>query len=443
MAKIHRIPTLVIAALALACAPATNTDDAGPHDDDNTHDDAASGHDDAGSDASPLVIAPLACDFDALRELDIEFCEITIKNAGDTDLAIHTFRFSDDTLLAMDASGLFDQTRPGFGSQAIVFVPFLLAPNTATFVRLFANHTGEGELTGALIIGANNVDVTVPLKISGPATPIAVARVKSVNNTPVGDEPTFAPLDDIVLTLEDSYARTPGATITAFEWWIINKPNESSADLTTPAAMTTRLHFNSSGTQHSGLDVAGTFEIGARVTDSNGVVSVNDARVVVQPIPSEALHVQLTWDSPDYDYDLHLIKDAGPWCSENSCYYANCGASSPFVTLPEWDGVAGASAGDPRQDINDLSGYGPENINVDAPVDAIYRIGVHAYSFSVTTEVWATIKVYVNGALAYEDAREMSSGNAFWQPAEVEWSNGAATIYPVGLFQESEWACGM
>jgi hypothetical protein len=393
-----------------------------------------------------IRVEPEACNFGQVGVGVAAFCELTIANDGTRDLAIDTFRFSDDTQVAMTPAGVFDIALHVFGSQTNVFLPTFIAPGTATTVRLFANPEVVGLANGQLLMHSNDpvtADVTVPLSVEGAVAPTAICKVKSINNVPnTNPSPTVRPLDDVVLSAEDSQASTPGATIASFEWWIINKPNESSVELTTPQAMTTRLHFNSSGTQVSGLDVAGTFEIGCRVTDTTGAVSGNDARVTIQSIPSEALHVQLTWDSPDYDYDLHIIKDGGPWCSQNSCYYANCNTNNAFVTLPEWDGVSGETPGDPRLDIDDLSGYGPENINVDQPVDAVYRIGVHAYSFSVTTPVWVTLKIYVNGALAFEDSREMSSGQAFWQAAEVDWSSGAATIYPVNQYQANGWTCG-
>jgi hypothetical protein len=393
-----------------------------------------------------IRVEPEACNFGQVGTGVAAFCELTIANDGTRDLAIDTFRFSAETPVALDASGNFDTSLHVFGSQTIVFVPLFVAPGTATTVRLFANPEGVGGASGQLLLHSNdpvNADVTVPLTVEGAVAPTAICKVKSINNVPnTNPSPTVRPLDDVLITAEDSQASTPGATIASFEWWIINKPNESSVDLTTANAMTTRFQFNSSGTVRNGLDVAGTFVIGCRVTDTTGAVSTNDARVTIQSIPSEALHVQLTWDSPLWDYDLHVIKDAGPWCSQNSCYYANCNTNSAFVTLPEWDGIPGETPGDPRLDIDDLSGYGPENINIDAPVNAVYRVGVHAYSPNVSGEVWATLKIYVNGALAFEDSRQMSTGQAFWQAAEVDWANGAATIYPVNQYQASGWTCG-
>jgi len=393
-----------------------------------------------------IRVEPEVCNFGQVGVDVAAFCEVTISNDGTRDLAIDQFRFSDTTPVAMTPAGTFDTALHVFGSQTPVFVPLFIAPGTGTTVRLFANPENVGGATGELLMHSNdpvNPDVTVGLNVEGAVAPTAVCKILMINGVQNNNpSPQIRPLDDIVLSAGDSQASTPGATIASYEWWIITKPNESSNELTAAANQTTQLSFNSAAGVVTGVDVAGFYDIGCRVTDTTGAVSGNDARVSFNSIPSEALHVQLTWDSPQYDYDLHVIKDSGPWCSQNSCYYANCNVNSAFVTLPEWDGVSGETPGDPRLDIDDLSGYGPENINVDQPVDAVYRIGVHAYSFSVTTEVWATLKIYVNGALAYEDSREMSSGQSFWQVAEVDWFNGAATIYPVNQFQQSGWNCG-
>jgi len=392
-----------------------------------------------------IRIEPEVCNFGQVGVNVAAFCELTISNDGTRDLAMDQFRFSDDTPVASSGADTYDLSLHVFGVQSSVFLPQYIAPGTGTTVRLFANPEVVGPASGQLLIHSNDPltpDVTVGLQVEGAIAPTAICKIASINGVPNNNpSPQIRPLDDVVLTAGDSQASTPGATIASYEWWIISRPLQSSNELTTVNQQTTQFTFNSSGSPVMAVDVAGFYDIGCRVTDTTGAVSTNDARVSFNVIPSDALHVQLTWDSPNYDYDLHLLKDNGGWCSQNSCYYGNCNTNAPTTILPEWDGIGGVTPGDPTLDIDDLSGYGPENINVDEPTDAVYRIGVHAYDFTVSTDVWVTVKVYVNGALAYEDSREMSIGKSFWQVAEVDWFNGAATIYPVNLFQDTPWAC--
>jgi hypothetical protein len=433
-----RITALAIASLALACVPSPPVD-AG--DDDAGVPTADAGAHDAGPIGPILVVTPPSCDFGLVPVNTSALCEVTLANTGDRDVAIDVFRFSDDTPVAMDPYGNFDTSLPGFGSQTIVFLPFFIGPGTEATVRLFAHPPTVGTVTGTLVVASGDDVHELLLKVTGDDAAHAAARVASVNN----EEPLggifIKPLDDVVLSADESLASMSGGHITSFEWWIAEKPATSTVQLTTPAAMTTRFHFDSSGGQVSGIDVAGTYRIGLLITDAAGLVGEAELEFIARF--DVGLAIELTWDSPNYDYDLHVIKGSVPWCSASSCYYANCNANSAFVTLPEWDGVAGETTGDPRLVIDDLSGYGPEQISVEVPVDAVYRVGVHAYSFSVSSPVWATIKIFVHGALAYEDTRDVSSGQSFWEPAEIDWWNGDATVYPLNVFHENGWSCGV
>ena len=98
----------------------------------------------------------------------------------------------------------------------------------------------------------------------------------------------------------------------------------------------------------------------------------------------------------------------------------------------------GRSAGDPSLDVDDLSGYGPENINVDAPVNGTYTAAVHFFSGSADTYV--TVKIYVNGGLAHESSRQFTNDDDFWEVAQVQWLNGGAVVAPVDSF-DTNWSC--
>jgi hypothetical protein len=391
-----------------------------------------------------IVVSPEACNFGEVGVNVAAFCDVTIENIGTRDLSIDIVAFSSDTTLALDNTGNFDTALPGFGSQTFVFVPLFVAPGTATSVRLFANPPTPAAMTGTWIIGSNDPsrpEVEVPLNVQGAEAPTAIAEVLSINGTPnTNPSPQVQPLDDVTLTGVNSVASNVDGYIVSYHWEIVEQPAESSVILTSPDAETTGFQFDSASGTFTGLDVAGTFVIALTVTDDRDLVSTNEATVTLNSIPQEALHIQLTWDSPDYDFDLHVEKDGGPWCSQQSCYYGNCNASNSFFGRPEWDGLPGETDGDPSLDIDDLSGYGPENINIDAPVSGDYRIGVHAYSSLVDTETYATLKVFINGALAYEDSRLMASGRDFWEVSEVQWNNGAAIVFPVGNYS-SNWSC--
>lgn len=367
-----------------------------------------------------LVITPAACNFGQVGVGVTAFCDLTLENIGERDLQIDSVAFSPDTPTDV------------FGAASVLAIPLFVAPGTGVSVRLYATPNVVDEITGALLLGSNDParpQAEVPLSVTGADAPTAVAEVLTVNGVPNNDpSPSVQPLDDVVLTGTNSVAASSGGSIVAWAWQIVQKPAESSIQLTTPNAVTTQFTFSSAAGNVRGLDVAGTFVVRLTVTDDLGATSTNDATVTLNAVPSEALHIQLTWDSASNDIDLHLRKGINTgFCGTTGCYYRNCKSSSNVNV--EWDGVTGRSAGDPSLDVDDLVGYGPENINIDAPVDDTYTVGVHFYSGNAPT--YATVKIYVNGALREEYSRELVSADDFWEVAEVQWFNGSAIIIPV------------
>lgn len=374
-----------------------------------------------------ISVSPQQCDFGDVGVSVTSFCDLTLENVGQRELLITSIGFSPDT----DPNV--------FGPSGVFPIPTAIQPGTGVSLRLFAQPDQAGEITGTLLIGStdpDNAEVPIPLRVFGAQAPTAVAEIDTVNGSPATGDPTVRPLDDVVLTGVNSQPALAGGSITAYQWEIVDQPPESSAQLSTPNQMTTGFFFSSAGGNLQGLDVAGTFTVRLTVQDDQGLFSTNDARVSLNAVPSEALHVQLTWDKPVNDMDLHLVRGSGNYCSSDSCYWANCKATSS--SFPEWDGVSGRTAGDPALDVDDLSGYGPENINVDLPVDDTYTTAVHYFSGSQST--FSTVKIYVNGGLAYESSRETASDDDFWEVAQIQWMNGGAIVVPIDNYQNN-WSC--
>lgn len=155
-----------------------------------------------------------------------------------------------------------------------------------------------------------------------------------------------------------------------------------------------------------------------------------------------AFRVQLTWTSdPSSDLDLHLLRPGGSMFTGNDCYFGNCTG-----TGLEW-GATGA-AGNPVLDVDDVNGYGPENIYLTSGAEAgEYRIIIHNYDGTVG-EV-ATVRIYLNDV---EVRRYVSSPlNAttalYWEVAKVDLGTGLITAVgsyastpPVTLGAPPAWA---
>lgn len=358
-----------------------------------------------------ISIEPGACAFGDVGINATGFCDLTIKNEGQLDLVISAVGFEEGTDTAV------------FEPASVFPLPVYLPAEASVTVKMAATPTATQQYTGVLFFESNDPDTphaTVDLSCTGAAVPTAVACVKTINNQTVAcDAPQVAPLDDIVLTGEDSSA-TNGRTIDAYHWDIVSKPPDSTVVLTTPDARETSFQFNSSGVFRRGLDVAGTFVVRLVVTDSAGLDSTNDARVALSSVPGEDMVVQLTWDHESADMDLHLVRDGGATFTDNDCYFSNCKGSSGL----NW----GGGAVNPHLDVDDTDGFGPENINIARPNNGTYRVGVHYYaphSSHVATAV--NVKIFVRGGLWAEYTRDMTVCNQYWEVADIEWPSSLVT----------------
>lgn len=375
-----------------------------------------------------IVVTPAECNFGDVGVGVTAFCDLTIENQGTRDLEIQGVGFTAETDLEV------------FGAQTVIPIPSFVAPGTGMSVRLYANPQQPGVVNGGLTLTSNDRDTpetVVPMSVNGAQAPTAIAEILSVNGVPYDGSAPIGPLDDVIITGTNSVPALPEDDIVAYRWEIVNRPNDSSVELSDPSSVNTGFFFESAGGNFQGLDVVGSYTVRLTVVDSNGAESTNEGTVSINAIPLEALHVQLTWDIASGDMDLHMVKDDGDYCSSDACYFANCKPTS-FSSPPEWDGVSGRGAGDPFLDVDDLSGYGPENINVDAPVNGTYTVSVAYYSGSEPT--WVTAKIFINGALQYESSREFSDGD-YWDVAEVDWNNGAALITPIDGSNQPAGSC--
>lgn len=161
------------------------------------------------------------------------------------------------------------------------------------------------------------------------------------------------------------------------------------------------------------------------------------ANVTLTGCTQSAFRAQLTWDTgPSSDIDLHLLRPGGSMNSGDDCYYGNCQG----VPL-EW-GAAGA-AGNPILDVDDVEGYGPENIFIVSGAEAgEYRVVVHNYDDSPSTR--ATVKLFFNDveAARFTSAALDSPNNTYWEVAKVRITTSQITTVntysstpPVGAFR--------
>lgn len=131
------------------------------------------------------------------------------------------------------------------------------------------------------------------------------------------------------------------------------------------------------------------------------------------------------------DLDLHLVRPdgilgdygtcpsectvtttppgGGAPVTENRCYEAGdtyvdtCrqqGSDCSFANrFPEW--FEPGRDDDPRLDVDDIRGFGPEVITLNEPADGVYQAVVHYFTDRIGEPAVATVKVYVKGELVH------------------------------------------
>jgi len=136
------------------------------------------------------------------------------------------------------------------------------------------------------------------------------------------------------------------------------------------------------------------------------------------------LHVQLEWDADNSDVDLHLIRPGGDFFqAPGDCYFGN--------SAPDWF-VPNDFHDDPFLDVDNVRGFGPENINVETPGNGVYTVVIHYYrdsydigeGFGDSTETDATTRIFVRGQMVFEQTRHLIDTGDTWDVAEIDWPAG-------------------
>jgi len=128
--------------------------------------------------------------------------------------------------------------------------------------------------------------------------------------------------------------------------------------------------------------------------------------------------------------DLHL---AHPLAAESASQRDSDGDGQPDPWLhptydcswrnnaPDW-GNSG-DVHDPRQDIDDRDGAGPENINIAIPENVEYRVGVGYYAANGFGQSRAIVRIFVDETLVAEYENSLAEGD-MWEVATIDGRTG-------------------
>ncbi len=226
-----------------------------------------------------------------------------------------------------------------------------------------------------------------------------------------------APLGSATFSGAFSYdPRDPGAPLALYTWEVVDYPAGAWPGDFAPQG-------NGTSRYSIWLPIAGTYVVELAVSAADGVTSAPgpEARCTLEARPRSAVHVQLVWDQHAIDMDLHGVWWSRPFgdrrlFGDDDCYYNN--------PLPDW---FASFAENPRLDIDDTYGYGPENLNIDLPAPGVYRLYVNYagnhFDYGDHPPTGSTLRVYLGGALAGDFTREVRAHADVWAVADVVWES--------------------
>lgn len=234
-------------------------------------------------------------------------------------------------------------------------------------------------------------------------------------------------------TLNGGYSDPNGSALAVGFWSEVSAPPGHSRDLTSSGLDLTFF-----------ADVAGDYVFELTVENSEGLRDTCQTRFTA--LTDDLVRIEMFWN-PDYtgtapdtsDVDLLLRRNPTGsyqyYQNADTCYWNNCAtctepysvgdavreqrcrdflAGSPPAGYPEGDPwpaprlswTPGGIETDPRLDLDDVEGQGPENINIRRPNAGTYRVAVHYYdadsfSFDGSTNAEAYVRILCAGDEAY------------------------------------------
>ncbi len=356
-----------------------------------------------------IYAAPEAVDFGSLvvgQESAVQ--EIAIGNAGPGTLNVGAVQLSDELNFTLESVAVAQQT---------------FEPSDSGLLNLRFNPQQQGNFAAEIQVFSDDPD----------ESPLVIPLVAVGNAQGVGKNPTAICGPDIISSpFETEQFDGSGSLVQPLTYqWTLTPPTGSTAVLSSYSIATPSIT----------LDLAGTYVGVLTVTNSDG--QTDSCSQNIEAIPNENFRIEMYWANSGDDMDLHLLRPSSQWTgggprSEDDCYYSNCaGGGISIPGLPglggsvDW-GVANNSSDDPNLDLDDISGIGPENINIVAPATGSYAgeyiVFVHDYpgsSYTPANDV--TVNIYLNGVLAQTYTFQLSGEDSDYYVAKIAWPSGVIT----------------
>jgi PKD domain len=345
-----------------------------------------------GSTRAVAVVEPAAIDFMRVPECASAVQLLTIKSTGTADLIIEKISFSADTSAAFTFVGSTKTpaTVKSMGANG-------LPGQIQLTVRVAAAAMSQGMLAGKIVLATTDPDrreILIPLKAQVNRAPIA--KIAPLQNGAPG----------LTVMLDGTGSMdSDGDNPISYKWTLRSKPLASGTTIDTPEMASTSMKLDAT--------VPGSYEVQLDVTDSAGTKSCTPARATLVAAPAQKLLVEMFWDNPGTDIDLHVLKSntSSLYSPVDDCFYQN--------RAPDWGLPMGND--NPLFARDALTGFGPEIFGYVNPINSTYRV-LAIYEnelLSASPASKVTLRVYSYGILKTEVQRSLLKKGDIWEALDV------------------------
>ncbi len=368
-----------------------------------------------------IEVNPAAVEFATIGRADVGRETVSIKNVGIRDLVL------DSVVLSPDSDPAFGIALGGVVEGAVS--PPVVGPQGSSDLVLSFRPQDTDRHSGTVVIRSNDPDepeVRISLQAQAVECPVATAVL-------VDGDLQIEPFDTVRIDGRDSTAVAPGTFIPpppdGYQWTLLVRPVGSTAILASETNDRTELDVDLAGLYQVQLEV---FAADTTRPDNAPIRSCSPALVDIDVKPSDDLHIQLVWDGPDADLDLHVLKEGGTaFTHEGDVYFSN-----RRPTAPDDVGWSENPDENPRLDVDDDRGYGPENTNIKHPAPGSrWTVLVHYWNKQTSGDPTtnATLRLFIYGRQAIELTQLFSTDQQLWRAIEIVW--GADPLAPPELSQ--------
>ena len=342
-----------------------------------------------------IAVDPLSIDFGAVAVGTTAVATLGIANAGQATLTLTSAEQHGSGAFAIIGANPSGFSIPPGQSQQLVwsYTPYVEAGDNGTFI-IQSNDPDEPELI-VYLLGNGGGDFVYPEAIIDCNTPIEPRRL---------------------VWLDGRDSTDPEGLALTYAWTLEGVPAGSAVNAITDPGQNLASFIS---------DIAGEYTVGLVVTNTSGISSAKRS-CKMEAIPQEEFHAELSWNTPNADLDLHVMWEEADFFSvPGDCTFCN--------QVPDW-GVLIDTTDDPSLDIDATSGFGPENINIDLPIDGAYSLLVHYYDDHTDASGLATVRFYAYGVLVHEASQTMAY-NYTWEVGQVNWPEG--TVGVTGVYRKN------